>query len=72
MLSAGNYHGRRMPFVHNLGWGIADDLIEMLELGYQAQQVKIAAGQAQRGKPSRLTPDAGFLVGGIPRPRRQS
>lgn len=38
-----HYYGKRQPFVHNVGWGIADDLIEMLELGYQAQQAKIAA-----------------------------
>jgi len=38
-----HYHGKRQPFVHNVGWGIADDLIEMLELGYQARQAKIAA-----------------------------
>ncbi|MDM0068368.1 hypothetical protein [Variovorax sp. J31P207] len=38
-----HYLGRRMPFVHNIGWGIADDLIETLEMGYKAQQAAIAA-----------------------------
>lgn len=47
-----HYHGRRTPFVHNLGWGVAEDLIDMLQLGYQAQHAKIAAGQAKRGSPA--------------------
>lgn len=41
-----HYDSIRTSFVHNIGWGIADDLIEMLQLGYQAQQEKIAAASA--------------------------
>ena len=36
-----HYDGVRTSWVHHLGWGIADDLIEMLELGWKAQQAQI-------------------------------
>lgn len=38
-----HYYGRRLPWLHHGGWGITDDLLELIELGWRTQSARAQA-----------------------------